>query len=76
MTWLVSFILSFPCLGCVDTVWVSSTTKEGDTFYFNTESLDGSWDEPEEFIPDTNQLDKEEIQVQRNIYYCIIIILN
>ena len=44
---------------------MSSTTQEGDTFYFNTETLDGSWDEPEEFNPNSNQLNKEEIQVSQ-----------
>ena len=52
---------SFP--GGIDTAWVSSTTREGDTFYFNTETLDGSWDEPDEYNSETNQLNREEIQV-------------
>lgn len=56
---------NFPLLhpGMKDTTWVAYKTKEGDTYYFNTEALDGSWDEPEDFNPDTAQLTKDEIQV-------------
>jgi len=42
---------------------VAYKTKEGDTYYFNTETLDGSWDEPDNFNPDSAQLTKEELQV-------------
>nr|XP_018671818.1 IQ motif containing GTPase activating protein homologue isoform X1 [Ciona intestinalis] len=48
--------------GMQDTTWVAYRTKEGYTYYFNTENLDGSWDEPEEFNSNTAQLSKDEIQ--------------
>uniref|UniRef100_H2Z716 Ras GTPase-activating-like protein IQGAP1 n=1 Tax=Ciona savignyi TaxID=51511 RepID=H2Z716_CIOSA len=48
--------------GLKDTTWVAYRTKEGYTYYFNTENLNGSWDEPEGFNADTAQLNKDEIQ--------------
>ncbi|XP_076802630.1 ras GTPase-activating-like protein IQGAP1 isoform X2 [Clavelina lepadiformis] len=48
--------------GFEDTAWVANKTREGDTYYFNTQTLNGSWDEPEGFNPNTAQLSKEEIQ--------------
>nr|CAB3256707.1 IQ motif containing GTPase activating protein homolog [Phallusia mammillata] len=48
--------------GLKDTTWVAYKTREGDTYYFNTEELGGSWDKPEDFQPETAQLTKEEIQ--------------
>ena len=66
--------MRFPFLGFVQTTWVAYKTKEGDTYYFNTDTLDGSWDEPADFNPDSAQLTKEELQVSiivTQLYFCI-----
>uniref|UniRef100_H2Z719 Ras GTPase-activating-like protein IQGAP1 n=1 Tax=Ciona savignyi TaxID=51511 RepID=H2Z719_CIOSA len=58
-----AYIMFNPSNECLkDTTWVAYRTKEGYTYYFNTENLNGSWDEPEGFNADTAQLNKDEIQ--------------
>jgi len=50
--------------GGVETTWVSHKTKEGDAYYFNVDTLDGNWNMPENFNPNSCMLSKENIQEQ------------
>ncbi|XP_063051320.1 ras GTPase-activating-like protein IQGAP2 [Engraulis encrasicolus] len=45
-----------------DSVWVKHRLKDRYDFYYNLQTQKGSWNEPEEFVHNTSQLTREEIQ--------------
>lgn len=49
--------------GAKDETWVAYTTNEGHTYYFNTETLEGSWDRPDDLGDNPAQLAIDEIKV-------------
>nr|XP_039271363.1 ras GTPase-activating-like protein IQGAP1 isoform X2 [Styela clava] len=48
--------------GCKDETWVAYETQEGYNYYFNTETLEGSWDKPDELNENPAQLTRDEIK--------------
>uniref|UniRef100_A0A3P9N7K1 IQ motif containing GTPase activating protein 2 n=1 Tax=Poecilia reticulata TaxID=8081 RepID=A0A3P9N7K1_POERE len=50
-----------------DGVWVKHSIKDRYDYFYNLESGQGSWEEPEGFEQKADQLSKEEIQIDRNI---------
>uniref|UniRef100_A0A3B4UUL4 IQ motif containing GTPase activating protein 2 n=1 Tax=Seriola dumerili TaxID=41447 RepID=A0A3B4UUL4_SERDU len=48
--------------GNPDSVWVKHCTKDRYDYYYNLETGQGTWEEPEEFEHNGGQLSKEEIQ--------------
>uniref|UniRef100_A0A4W6G9K3 IQ motif containing GTPase activating protein 2 n=1 Tax=Lates calcarifer TaxID=8187 RepID=A0A4W6G9K3_LATCA len=53
--------LCFP-LGSTDSVWVKHCIKDRYDYYYNLETGQGTWEEPEGFEHNPGQLSKEEIQ--------------
>ncbi|XP_012683975.2 ras GTPase-activating-like protein IQGAP2 isoform X2 [Clupea harengus] len=43
-------------------VWVKHRIKDKYGYYYNLQTKEGTWNEPEEFVHNTSQLTKEEIQ--------------
>lgn len=43
--------------------WVKHWVKGGHNYYYNLESKEGTWVEPEGFEQNNTQLNKDEIQV-------------
>lgn len=43
--------------------WVKHRIKDKYVFFYNLESQNGTWVEPEDFVHDSTQLTKEDIQV-------------
>ncbi|XP_078391700.1 ras GTPase-activating-like protein IQGAP1, partial [Cetorhinus maximus] len=43
-------------------VWVKHKLKDGSVYYFNLETLEGSWERPGGFVQSSTQLSKDEIQ--------------
>lgn len=62
-----SLFLSLTCVAVVsgleDEMWVLYKTREGYKYYFNTETLEGTWDRPDNMNDECAQLKREEIQV-------------
>ncbi|XP_055521632.1 ras GTPase-activating-like protein IQGAP3 [Leucoraja erinacea] len=42
--------------------WVKHVLKDGSTYYFNLQRLEGSWERPQGFVQSSTQLDRAEIQ--------------
>lgn len=55
--------------GTTDSVWVKHAVKDKYDYYYNLETGDGTWEEPEGFEHNSGQLSKEEIQVKA-LYSC------
>uniref|UniRef100_A0A3P8XXX2 IQ motif containing GTPase activating protein 2 n=1 Tax=Esox lucius TaxID=8010 RepID=A0A3P8XXX2_ESOLU len=49
--------------GSCDSVWVKHLIKGNYDYYYNLVSREGTWEEPEDFIHNSTQLSREEIQV-------------
>lgn len=47
----------------MDSVWVKHCFKDRYDYYYNLETGEGTWEEPEGFQNDSHHLSKEEIQV-------------
>ncbi|XP_048449786.1 ras GTPase-activating-like protein IQGAP2 [Rhincodon typus] len=43
-------------------VWVMHKIKDKYAYYYNLETTDGTWDKPENFVQNSTQLNREEIQ--------------
>uniref|UniRef100_A0A4W5MH44 IQ motif containing GTPase activating protein 2 n=1 Tax=Hucho hucho TaxID=62062 RepID=A0A4W5MH44_9TELE len=48
--------------GSSESVWVKHKIKGGYDYYYNLESREGTWEEPEDFTHNSTQLSREEIQ--------------
>uniref|UniRef100_A0A6Q2ZNU5 IQ motif containing GTPase activating protein 2 n=1 Tax=Esox lucius TaxID=8010 RepID=A0A6Q2ZNU5_ESOLU len=48
--------------GSCDSVWVKHLIKGNYDYYYNLVSREGTWEEPEDFIHNSTQLSREEIQ--------------
>ncbi|CAB1322084.1 unnamed protein product, partial [Coregonus sp. 'balchen'] len=48
--------------GSSESVWVKHQIKGGYDYYYNLESREGTWEEPEDFTHNSTQLSREEIQ--------------
>lgn len=61
----LAFILlpSILCLGDNGSEWVKHWVKGGHNYYYNLQTKEGTWVEPENFIQNNTQLNKEDIQV-------------
>uniref|UniRef100_A0A4W5MGS5 IQ motif containing GTPase activating protein 2 n=1 Tax=Hucho hucho TaxID=62062 RepID=A0A4W5MGS5_9TELE len=46
----------------LNSVWVKHKIKGGYDYYYNLESREGTWEEPEDFTHNSTQLSREEIQ--------------
>lgn len=55
--------LFFFTTGSTDSVWVKHCIKDRYDYYYNLETGQGTWEEPEDFQHNCSQLGKEEIQV-------------
>lgn len=53
----------FCLLGSSESVWVKHRVKDRYDYYYNLETGEGTWEEPEGFEPNSSQLSKEEMQV-------------
>lgn len=49
--------------GAKDEKWVAYKTNEGYEYYFNTETLEGTWDKPDNLGEKPAQLTRDEIKV-------------
>lgn len=45
--------------------WVKHWVKGGHNYYYNLQSKEGTWVEPEDFLQNSSHLNKEDIQVGR-----------
>lgn len=57
---LISTVLS---VGTSGTSWVKHKIKDKYDYFYNIESKEGTWVEPDHFVHDSSQLTKEDIQV-------------
>ncbi|KAK6313278.1 hypothetical protein J4Q44_G00166250 [Coregonus suidteri] len=48
--------------GSSESVWVKHRIKDSYDYYYNLESREGTWEEPEDFKHNSTQLNREEIQ--------------
>uniref|UniRef100_A0A4W5MFE0 IQ motif containing GTPase activating protein 2 n=1 Tax=Hucho hucho TaxID=62062 RepID=A0A4W5MFE0_9TELE len=53
--------------GSSESVWVKHKIKGGYDYYYNLESREGTWEEPEDFTHNSTQLSREEIQVHTHL---------
>lgn len=63
---LVTFhviICHFFLLGHSGSLWVKHRIKDKYDYFYNLESQTGTWVEPDDFVHDSTQLTKEDIQV-------------
>lgn len=51
------------CAGDNGSDWVKHWVKGGHNYFYNLNTKEGTWVEPEDFQPNNTQLNKEEIQV-------------
>lgn len=51
------------CPGENGSEWVKHWVKGGHNYYFNLNTKEGTWVEPEGFVQNNTQLNKEDIQV-------------
>lgn len=56
----ISFVFS---VGTSDSSWVKHKIKDKYEYFYNIESKEGTWEEPDYFIHNSSQLTKEDIQV-------------
>ncbi len=61
-------VLCFPP-GSTDSVWVKHCIKDRYDYYYNLETGQGTWEEPEGFEHNDGQLSKEEIQVRPSVLH-------
>lgn len=58
-----AFILIVLSVGTSGSSWVKHKIKDKYDYFYNIESKEGTWVEPDHFIHDSSQLTKEDIQV-------------
>lgn len=51
------------CPGDNNSDWVKHWVKGGHNYYYNLNTKEGTWVEPEDFLQNNTQLNKEDIQV-------------
>lgn len=51
------------CPGDNSSDWVKHWVKGGHNYYYNLKTKEGTWVEPEDFLQNSTQLNKEDIQV-------------
>lgn len=51
-------------LGSSESAWVRHAVKDGHEYFYNLESRQGTWDQPEDFQHNSSQLSREDIQVR------------
>lgn len=51
------------CPGENNSDWVKHWVKGGHNYYYNLNTKEGTWVEPEDFVQNGSQLNKEDIQV-------------
>ena len=51
-------------LGDNGSEWMKHWVKGGHNYYYNTQTGEGTWLEPEDFLQNNTQLNKDEIQVR------------
>uniref|UniRef100_W5L2G4 IQ motif containing GTPase activating protein 2 n=1 Tax=Astyanax mexicanus TaxID=7994 RepID=W5L2G4_ASTMX len=85
--WFLTIVLSstIQCIvllpfsiGNSGSLWVKHRIKDKYDYFYNLETKEGTWEEPENFVHDSSQLTKENIQVghyQYHLLYSFIFIM-
>lgn len=67
------YILIVFSVGTSGNSWVKHKIKDKYDYFYNIESKEGTWVEPDHFIHDSSQLTKEDIQVSYMSMFLIVI---